>query len=111
MPDPSNVASTAQRPAGVPNRRPGDSMTAMGGGYGSGTLCAVDDYCDECGFDGRAMTISEVVASLRRLPDEIGATVAPLTDERLRTRPAPTTWSAIEYLGHLRDLMAYHRWL
>jgi len=57
------------------------------------------------------MAIAEVVGSLRQLPDQIGATVAPISEERLRRRPAPGSWSAIEYLGHLRDLMAYHRWL
>ncbi|MCU1346453.1 MAG: hypothetical protein JWL70_2719, partial [Acidimicrobiia bacterium] len=71
----------------------------------------MDDHCDECGFDARSMSIEEVAAALRQLPPEISATVAAASDEHLRTRPAPASWSAIEYLGHLRDLMAYHRWL
>jgi hypothetical protein len=71
----------------------------------------MDDHCDECGYDGRAMTIEDVVASLRQLPEQITATVAPASDERLRARPQADSWSAIQYLGHLRDLMAYHRWL
>jgi hypothetical protein len=27
----------------------------------------------------------------------------------LAARPDAATWSAMEYLGHLRDLMAFHR--
>ncbi|MFZ0904419.1 MAG: DinB family protein, partial [Mycobacterium sp.] len=26
-------------------------------------------------------------------------------------RPAPDVWSPLEYLGHLRESMAFHRWL
>jgi hypothetical protein len=71
----------------------------------------MDDHCDECGFDARMLPIDALVTSLRQLPEQITATVAPATDDQLRVRPQPGTWSAMEYLGHLRDLMAYHRWL
>jgi hypothetical protein len=71
----------------------------------------MDDHCDECGFDGRSMTIDTVIESLRQLPPQISAVVTPVDPARLRMRLQPDTWSALEYLGHLRDLMAYHRWL
>jgi hypothetical protein len=71
----------------------------------------MDDYCQECGFDARTMSIEDVIAALRLLPEQIGAVVAPADADRLRLRPDAHTWSAIEYLGHLRDLMAFHRWV
>ena len=51
---------------------------------------------------------------LARLPDELEAVVAE-AGERLRTRPAPGEWSALEILGHLLDaeivLAGRYRWI
>jgi hypothetical protein len=65
--------------------------------------------CDECGFDGDTLTASDVTAALRTfarryrapltrfLPDEDGDVV-------VRQRPDPSTWSALEYACHVRDV-------
>ena len=70
--------------------------------------------CDECGFDGDAMTNADLVEASGRfakryrapltrfLPDEDGATI-------LRRRPAPEVWSALEYAAHTRDVFAFYR--
>jgi hypothetical protein len=71
----------------------------------------VDDHCAECGYDGRDFTVRQVAAALAALPADIETLVRSAADAALRTRPAPTTWCALEYLGHLRDLMAFHRYV
>jgi hypothetical protein len=69
----------------------------------------VDDHCTECGFDGRAYAIADVRSRLQALPGEIAPVLRNATADALHARPDPATWSALEYLGHLRDLMAFHR--
>jgi hypothetical protein len=71
-------------------------------------------HCDECGFDARTMTDAELVTTIasfarrfrapltRFLPREDGAAV-------VRHRPAPEVWSALEYAGHVRDVLAFYR--
>ena len=70
--------------------------------------------CDECGFDGDAMSNADLVAACRRfatryrapltrfLPDEDGLAL-------VRRRPAPEVWSALEYAAHTRDVFAFYR--
>ena len=71
----------------------------------------MEDHCEECGFDARGVPVREVARRLVLLPEQIRAALDGVDDSELRRRPDPRTWSAIEYLGHLRDLMAYHRYL
>jgi len=71
-------------------------------------------HCEECGFDARAMSDAELVTAIasfarrfraplsRFLPGEDGAAV-------VRHRPAPEVWSALEYAGHTRDVLAFYR--
>jgi hypothetical protein len=65
------------------------------------------EHCDACGFDGATYADSELLESLRALGDrwrqQLGA-----AGVHLRSRPAPTTWSAIEYAAHSRDITALH---
>lgn len=71
----------------------------------------MDDVCQECGYDGRTMSNSDVQAALSALAPEITALVRSGGDDAIRAQPAPGTWSVIEYVGHLRDLMAFHRFV
>jgi hypothetical protein len=71
----------------------------------------VDDHCEECGFDARNLSTDEVSARLGRVPGDVQSALAVRDPALLRQRPDPETWSPIEYLGHLRDLMAWHRFL
>lgn len=71
-------------------------------------------HCEECGFDARTMSDDDLVAALasfgrrfrapvtRFLPNEDGPAV-------IRTRPTPDVWSALEYVGHTRDVLRFYR--
>lgn len=71
-------------------------------------------HCDECGFDARTTTEDELVITIasfarrfrppltRFLPGEDGAAL-------VRHRPAPDVWSALEYVAHTRDVLAFYR--
>jgi hypothetical protein len=70
----------------------------------------MEERCAECGFDGHALSCSEVATQLADLPRRVRGIVRGATDEVMRRRPREG-WAAIEYVGHLRDLMAFHRWV
>jgi hypothetical protein len=70
----------------------------------------MEDHCDSCGFDGRPLTLNAVAAHLGQLPDPLRRCVAEASDKRIRSRQS-ANWSALEYVGHLKDVMAFHRWL
>jgi hypothetical protein len=69
------------------------------------------DRCAECGFDATAVDPTSAADALRNvgrrwqapltrfLPGEDGATI-------VRQRPAPDTWSPLEYAAHVRDVFA-----
>jgi hypothetical protein len=71
----------------------------------------VEDHCEECGFDARSWTTAQVCAGLRDLPAEVTVVLSGVEEPVLRRRPNPTTWSPVEYLGHMRDAIAYHRFI
>jgi DinB superfamily len=62
----------------------------------------LEGRCEECGLDAPALDPSEVPGLLR----DVAATFAVvLADgEAARERPNPTTWSALEYACHVRDV-------
>jgi len=73
--------------------------------------------CEECGFVYETVSPADASAALRSYARRYRA---PLTrflpgedgDALLRRRPDPTTWSALEYAGHVRDVFAnYDRWI
>ena len=67
------------------------------------------ETCAACGFDGAAFDGTGLLDALSGL----GARWGPLLDgagDLLRLRPAPPTWSAIEYAAHSRDITELHRW-
>jgi DinB superfamily len=74
----------------------------------SARVSAVEhERCEACGFDGSVYDDVSLVASIddlrsrwRRLLSEAGS--------ELRIRPHPSTWSAIEYAAHSRDITALH---
>src|SRR5439155_13286518 len=62
------------------------------------------ETCDECGFDAGDWTRHDLIATLEALQPWWEELVRGLDPVLLETRPAPTTWSAIEYAVHSRDL-------
>jgi hypothetical protein len=67
----------------------------------------VHERCEACSFDGAAYTDTDLLESLRTLGERWRHQLV-AADVRLRTRPAATTWSAIEYAAHSRDVTALH---
>lgn len=71
----------------------------------------MEEICGECGFDESATPPRAVAAALVAQTVTIGDTIGAIPHDVLRCRPAPAVWSPQEYLGHLRESMAFHRWL
>lgn len=74
-------------------------------------MITIEQVCAACEFDASEMVPAQVAGMLRT---EVGAIVeaaCSIPAVRVRARPAPEVWSPIEYLGHLRESMAFHRWL
>jgi hypothetical protein len=65
--------------------------------------------CDECGFDGDSLSPADAPSTIRSFARRYRA---PLTrflpgedgDAVVRERPDPSTWSALEYACHVRDV-------
>jgi hypothetical protein len=73
--------------------------------------------CEECGFAYASVSGADAPAAIRAFGRRYRA---PLTrflpgedgDALIRRRPAPDTWSALEYAAHLRDVFAnFDRWI
>jgi hypothetical protein len=62
------------------------------------------EVCDVCLFQWETITASDATDRLRRAADGF-ATLLAETHTGLRTRPDPTTWSVMEYCGHVRDCL------
>ncbi|MGI8777250.1 MAG: DinB family protein [Acidimicrobiales bacterium] len=72
--------------------------------------------CDECGLDYEAMPVDEAVVAIRGFGRRYRAPLTRLLagedDSILRVRPAPATWSALEYATHVRDVFErYAGWV
>ncbi len=65
------------------------------------------EHCDACGFDGGTYGDADLVDALRGLGDRWRQQIS-AAGAALRTRPAATTWSAIEYAAHSRDITELH---
>jgi hypothetical protein len=69
-------------------------------------LAAEDFSCTVCGIDYPAVTVTAALTAIERQPGRLRTTVMNVPGGVLRTRPDPGTWSALEYLCHLRDVFA-----
>lgn len=67
-------------------------------------LAAEDHVCDACAVVYRETRVDEAVGVLADLPDAIREAVHAVPPETRRVRPEPGTWSAAEYVCHLRDV-------
>jgi len=73
--------------------------------------------CEECGFSYGSLAAADIPSAVRSFSKRYRA---PLTrflpnedgDALVRQRPAPATWSALEYAAHVRDVFGnYERWI
>ena len=71
----------------------------------------MEETCSECSFDESHTEPKDVALALPLLATAIGDDIAALPAELVRRRPSAGVWSPVEYLGHLREALAFHRWL
>jgi hypothetical protein len=67
------------------------------------------EICDECGFHGGTLDVSAAVARIRALPDR-WSEVMSQDEERVRARPEPDTWCAVEYAQHVISAIVGIEW-
>jgi hypothetical protein len=67
------------------------------------------EICDECGFHGGTLDLSAAVARIRALPDR-WSEVMSHDEGRLRARPEPDTWCAVEYAQHVVSALGGIEW-
>ena len=65
------------------------------------------EQCATCGFDGSEYEPEQLLDAIRGLGPQWIRLLSRAGDE-LRLRPAPGTWSALEYAAHSRDVTALH---
>ncbi len=68
-------------------------------------LPAEDHECASCGIRYAELAIEDAARTVEELPDTAAVAVADVPDQRLRVSPDPGTWSPVEYLCHLRDVV------
>jgi hypothetical protein len=77
------------------------------GGFPKEGLSVDHEQCAACGFDGSEYEPSLLLEAIRDLGPRWRHLLLDAGDE-LRLRPAPETWSALEYAAHSRDITALH---
>jgi hypothetical protein len=65
--------------------------------------------CDECGFVYDETEHGEAAAAIVEGAGAIAAHVEGLDEEAAHRRPAPDTWSPVEYACHVRDVLLVQR--
>ena len=64
--------------------------------------------CTECGVVYASFDVAAALEVIRGVPAAVGAAVSSVSDAQLRQRPDDTTWSALEYVCHIRDVYAVY---
>jgi hypothetical protein len=65
----------------------------------------IDWVCPECGIDYATLTVAALPDRAASFPARWRVTLAGVDDGVLRHRPAPETWSPIEYAAHTADVV------
>lgn len=71
-------------------------------------LATEQHVCESCDYAYTEITQGDALALVAGYPRRYREAVAALTDADLRRRPDPETWSALEYLCHVRDVYSVH---
>lgn len=61
--------------------------------------------CPDCGIDPDAISVPDAAAAIRTFPRRYREALAGVSDEELRARPEPDTWSMLEYATHVREVL------
>jgi hypothetical protein len=69
-------------------------------------LPAEDHRCAECGVSYPDLGLDDAATIIGGVPARAAGRCRPVPAARLRVRPDPAGWSALEYLCHLRDVYA-----
>jgi hypothetical protein len=65
--------------------------------------------CEECGYVYEELAVAAISETLRNLPHRYREAVAGSDGPDLSVRPTPNTWSALEYICHVRDVFLVQR--
>ena len=68
------------------------------------TLAEEDHVCGSCELVYADVTVEEIPHRLRAVTTEIGEAITGMGAAELTRRPDEQTWSALEYLCHVRDV-------
>jgi DinB superfamily len=89
--------TSAVKGAGLGGRRP----------VGVPPLAAEDHVCKSCGIRYSQVTVEAALSSIYILPKQLRATLSRFSDDdALHVRPEAETWSVVEYVCHIRDVLA-----
>jgi hypothetical protein len=68
---------------------------------------AVSWKCPECGLEYDSISPQDAVQAIRSYPRRYRSVVGPFLDDEevLRRRPDASTWSALEYIAHVADIL------
>jgi hypothetical protein len=67
-------------------------------------LAGEDHVCAPCGLAYGDVAVQDIPGRLRAVNAEIGALITDLSAAELTHQPDQLTWSALEYLCHVRDV-------
>lgn len=68
------------------------------------------ERCEECGFDATLLTTADAITALRSMGRRWRELFKDVPERKLRERPEPQTWSALEYAAHTRDVIGLVGW-
>lgn len=63
------------------------------------------ERCNECGFDGGDWTDAAALDVIGELPGRFRTATAGLGQHDAVRRPLPATWSIVEYVDHVREVL------
>ena len=69
-------------------------------------IVAASERCPRCGLANGELAARALGAQVRDEVHPFGELLARADDDAVRRRPAPTTWSALEYGVHVRDALS-----
>ncbi len=69
-------------------------------------LVSEDHRCQSCRLSYPAIGLDDALGAIGALPQRLRQAVDDIPLEALRTRPEQGTWSALEYLCHIRDVLS-----